>query len=109
MKHTQQLASYAHNLRFEDLPLEVIEQAKLLTLHVIGVSLAGRQTRQGSDAVRLALAMGGESAEATIWGERSRVSASQAAFANGTLADVLDWEDCSWTGHPSAAMRMAGS
>ena len=26
----------------------------------------------------------------------------QAAFANGTLADVLDWEDCSWTGHPSA-------
>ena len=102
MKHTQQLASYAHNLRFEDLPLEVIEQAKLLTLHVIGVSLAGRQTRQGSDAVRLALAMGGESAEATIWGERSRVSASQAAFANGTLADVLDWEDCSWTGHPSA-------
>lgn len=102
MNYSHQLAAYAHHLRFEDLPPEVVEQAKLLTLHVIGVSLAGRRTSQGSDAVRLALAMGGQSAEATIWGERSRVSASQAAFANGTLADVLDWEDCSWTGHPSA-------
>lgn len=102
MSFSHRLASYAHELRFADLPAEVVEQAKLLTLHVIGVSLAGRQTRQGSDAVRLALGMGGESAEATIWGERGRVSASQAAFANGTLADVLDWEDCSWTGHPSA-------
>lgn len=102
MNYSHQLASFAHNLRFEDLPLEVVDQAKLLTLHVIGVSLAGRQTRQGSDAIRLALGMGGSSDEATIWGEFNRVSASQAAFANGTLADVLDWEDCSWTGHPSA-------
>lgn len=102
MNYSYQLAAYAHGLSFEDLPPEVVEQAKLLTLHVIGVSLAGRQTKQGSDAVRLALGMGGESTEATLWGERRSVSASQAAFANGTLADVLDWEDCSWTGHPSA-------
>ena len=102
MNYSHQLAAYTHDLRFADLPPEIVEQAKLLTLHVIGVSLAGRQTRQGRDAIRLALGMGGESAEATLWGERQRVSAVQAAFANGTLADVLDWEDCSWTGHPSA-------
>lgn len=102
MSHTGRLADYAHALRFADLPAEVVEQAKLLTLHVVGVALAGRQTPQGVDAIGLARGMGGESAEATIWGERGRVSASQAAFANGTLADVLDWEDCSWTGHPSA-------
>lgn len=102
MSYSHRLAAYAHGLGFEDLPADVVEQAKLLTLHVIGVSLAGRQTKQGSDAVRLALEMGGDCAEATLWGERRRVSAPQAAFANGTLADVLDWEDCSWTGHPSA-------
>ena len=102
MSYSHQLAAYALGLGFGDLPADVVEQAKLLTLHVIGVSLAGRQTKQGSDAVRLALEMGGDCAEATLWGERRRVSASQAAFANGTLADVLDWEDCSWTGHPSA-------
>lgn len=102
MSVTHRLASYAHELRFADLPAQVVEQAKLLTLHVIGVSLAGRSTAQGRDAIRLAFGMGGESDEATLWGEPRRVSAVQAAFANGTLADVLDWEDCSWTGHPSA-------
>ncbi len=35
-------------------------------------------------------------------GERTKVSCIQAAFANGTLADILGWEDCSWTAHPSA-------
>lgn len=96
------LAAYATRLKFADLPPEVVTQAKLLTLHVLAVSLAGRETEQGKNAIALARGMGGDAAEATIWGDASRVSAVQAAFANGTLADVLDWEDCSWTGHPSA-------
>ena len=43
-----------------------------------------------------------EKKEATIVGDGSKVPCAAAAFANGTLADILDWEDCSWTGHPSA-------
>ncbi len=27
---------------------------------------------------------------------------TEADYANGTAADVLDWEDCTWTGHASA-------
>jgi len=102
MNYSRLLAAYAVNLAFDDLPDEVITQAKLLTLHVLAVSLAGRETTQGGNALTLARGMGGDSAEATIWGDSNKVSAVQAAFANGTLADVLDWEDCSWTGHPSA-------
>lgn len=30
--------------------------------------------------------------------------AANASLVNGTLADALDWEDCSWTGHPSASI-----
>jgi len=42
-------------------------------------------------------------AEATVWGSDGRkVPVQEAAFANGTMADIVDWEDCSWTGHPSA-------
>ncbi len=102
MNYTRTLAEYVAKLRYEDLPKEVIKQAKLLTLHVLGVSLAGCPLKQGKDAIALAKDMGGEKKESTIVGDGSKVSCVQAAFANGTLADVLDWEDCSWTGHPSA-------
>ena len=89
-------------MKFDHLPPEVVEQAKLLMLHVLGVSLAGTKVQQGKDAVLIAKELGGNKKEATIWGDGSRVTCAQAAFANGTLADVLDWEDCSPTGHPSA-------
>jgi 2-methylcitrate dehydratase PrpD len=102
MNYTNTLARYAVNLKYEDLPASVVEQVKFLTLQVIGVSLAGSVIRQGRDAISLAKEMGGEKRESTILGEGTKVSCVQAAFANGTLADVLDWEDCSWTGHPSA-------
>ena len=104
MNYTTTLADYAVKLRYEDLPQEVVEQVKQLTLHVLGVSLAGCQTKQGKDAIALAKDMGGEKKESTIVGDGSKVSCVQAAFANGTLADVLDWEDTSWTGHPSAGV-----
>jgi 2-methylcitrate dehydratase PrpD len=104
MNYTRILAEYAAKLRYEDLPKEVIEQVKELTLHVLGVSLAGCQIRQGKDAIALAKDMGGNKKESTIVGDGSKVSCVQAAFANSTLADVLDWEDCIWTGHPSAGV-----
>jgi 2-methylcitrate dehydratase PrpD len=102
MNYTGTLSEYAANLRYEDLPTEVVEQVKLLTLHLLGVSLAGCRVRQGKEAIALSKDMGGKKKESTILGDGSKVSCTQAAFANGTLADVLDWEDCSWTGHPSA-------
>ena len=40
MSYTRTLADYAARLRYEDLPGEVIEQVKLLTLHTLGVALA---------------------------------------------------------------------
>ena len=99
---TKTLADYAAKLKYEDLPGDVIDQAKLLTLHTLGVALAACPTEQGKRAIALAKDMGGEKKEATILGDGSKVSCVQAGFANSTLADILDWEDCSWTGHPSA-------
>jgi len=102
MNYTTKLANYATKLRYEDLPQEVVEQIKQLTLHVLGVSLAACETQQGKNAIVLAKDMGGGNKEATMVGDGGKVACGAAAFANGTLADILDWEDCSWTGHPSA-------
>ena len=102
MSYTKNLAKYAVGLKYQDFPEEVIEQAKLLTLHTLGVSLAACATGQGKDAIALGKAFGNGKNEATIVGDGSKVSCVQAGFVNGTLADILDWEDCSWTGHPSS-------
>lgn len=102
MSYSKTLANYAAHLKYEDLPRDVIEQAKLLTLHTLGVCLAACPTEIGKKAIALSKDIGGDRNEATIIGDGSKVACVQAGFANGTLADILDWEDCSWTGHPSA-------
>lgn len=100
--YTQQLSEFLVGIKYEDLPKEVIDQVKRLTIHTIGVSVAAAPIRQSQSAIRLSEENGGKE-EATIWGgSGQKVPAESAAFANATQADILDWEDCSWTGHPSA-------
>ena len=102
MSHTQNLAELVSGIKYEDLPASVIEQVKRLTIHTVGVSVASSPISTTKTAIKLAETNGGKE-EATIWGGHGKkVPAELAAFANATQADVLDWEDCSWTGHPSA-------
>lgn len=107
MEYTKLMASYAVQLRFEDLPQEVVEQAKLLTLQVIGASLASIQEGQAQRAITMVRDNGGKP-ESTIWGDGTKVPSEEAAFVNATMADILDWEDCSWTGHPGAGVVPVG-
>ena len=102
MTYTKKLTDYAVDLKYEDLPEEVIHQAKLLTLHTLGVTLAACQSEQGKRAIALAKELSGDKKEATIIGDGTRIGCAQAGLVNGTLSDCLDWEDCSWTGHPSS-------
>jgi 2-methylcitrate dehydratase PrpD len=102
MSYTKNLANYAVSIKYEDIPLEVIKQAKLLILHTLGVAIAGSSTTLGKKQIELAKNMSGDKKESTILGDGSKVPCAIAGLTNGTLADVLDWEDCSWTGHPSS-------
>jgi 2-methylcitrate dehydratase PrpD len=102
--YTEILSGFAADLKFEDIPEEVIRRAKHLTLHTLGASIASLPLEQAQNAIRYAGQDGGRE-EATIWGSNGKkVPAGDAAFANGTMADILDWEDCAWTGHPSAGV-----
>lgn len=87
---TQTLAEFAAGLRYEDLPVDVIEEAKRLLLDTIGCGLGGYGVEKGQMAVRLARHMGG-TPEATILGQREKVPSALAAFANGDLMNALDW------------------
>lgn len=103
---TKQLSRYIVETTYDDIPPAVAERAKNLILHTIGVSLAALDLQQAKDALALAreLSSGGGPGEATLWGDGRKVSWEAASLFGGTLGDMLDWEDCSWTGHPSAGV-----
>ena len=102
---TKQLCRYIKSVRFEDIPPAVIERAKMNILHTVGVSLCSAQLKQIQDAIAIAKQMSpGGKGTATLWADGSKVSWEAAAFAAGTMGDMLDWEDCSVTGHPSAGV-----
>lgn len=107
-KYTQILADYLADLKYEDIPQEVIDRAKMVTLHTVGVALGAAKAKTVGEAIEVAHIMGTSDKAATIYGDGSKVSVLSAAFANGMMADFLDWEDCSWTGHPSAGAVPAG-
>ena len=103
--YTQKLSEYTVGLKYEDIPPEVVERAKMIMLQTIGVTLAAKGTPIYDKAVKMAReANGGDGGGVTMWGSGQKLSAINAALAMGTASDALDWEDCSWTGHPSAGI-----
>ena len=89
---SEHLAHWASSLKFEDLPADVIESTKLRILDVIGLAIAGLGTAYGQSVRKAAIAMG-SSGEGRVFGTGERVGTSAAAFANGALAQALEFDD----------------
>lgn len=105
MSVTEALVDYAMETRFEDLPSDVIDRAKLCILDSIGCALGGFKTRIGSSIIA---ALGeSNSKESTIIGHGGKVACKDAAFINSTLTNALDYDDDNWVGHPSATTMPA--
>ena len=103
--YTDELSAYIKNITYDTIPAEVLDRAKKITMQTIGVALAANGVPMSARAIELGKQFnGGIGGEATCWIDGSKMSMSNAAFVNGSLADMLDWEDCSWTGHPSAGV-----
>lgn len=102
--YTQQLCKFITDLQFSDLSPELVSKAKKLTMHVVGAALAGRSLPTAVSARATARETVGTSSDlmSTMWGESGKIPMYGAIMANATAADTMDWEDCSFTGHPSA-------
>lgn len=102
---TKQLCRFIKNLSYEDIPPAVIERAKMMVMQTCGVCLCSSDLKQVKDAIAISKEMSpGSAGCATLWADGSKVSWEAAAFTAGTMGDMLDWEDCSVTGHPSAGI-----
>lgn len=88
---TQELVNFAVDTKFEDLPQEVVREAKRCIMDCIGCALVGITTDKGKFAIQLAKRLGGI-AESTIIGAGDKVPATNAAFANGELINAMDFD-----------------
>ncbi|MBR0655769.1 MmgE/PrpD family protein [Plastoroseomonas arctica] len=89
---TRDLARFAADLRYEDIPPEVIAQAKLCLLDGIGVCLHG-STLPWTRILQQVTAAEGGTPVASLWGTGSRGSVSQAVLVNGTGGHAFEMDD----------------
>lgn len=89
---TAALAELIANTSFEDLPSEVVWEAKRRIADVVGAGLAGSRTFVGTRITEFASGMD-KSETCLIWGTGKRSSPAYAALANGTMTFHLELDD----------------
>jgi len=103
---SRQFARWVAGLRYEDLPAEVIDRAKGVTLHAFSSALLGSQMPEGRDAVKLvAEEDAGARNGATILVNGAKATKGGAAFANSemTLAGGK-WDTFRMLTHPGTSI-----
>src|SRR3569623_1107145 len=92
---TAPLAAYVARLKFADIPAEVLDRAKVLTLDFLGSAIRARREAESTPSLlkmleALALATRGES---TVFGDAKTWTPAVAALLNGAFGHSLDFDD----------------
>ena len=105
-EETATLAAYVANLKFEDIPEEVLARAKVLTLDFLGSAIRARRDAESTPSLLKmleALALDGKG-QSTVFGDAKTWTPAVAALLNGALGHSLDFDDTHADSslHPSA-------
>ncbi len=100
---SHQLARYANRLKFEDLPDDVVHQAKRCLLDAIGCGIGAYHSPGRPICESVVEDIGGKP-EATIIGSGLKTSAMNAALVNSFMIRYLDFSDVGGGGHNSDAI-----
>jgi len=92
---TETLASYVAELKYDDIPPEVRDRAKVLTLDFLGSAIRARREAESTPSLlkmleALALDVKGYS---TVFGDDKTWTPAVAALLNGALGHSLDFDD----------------
>ena len=102
----ESLSDYAAALRFDDLPPDVVHQAKRLLIDTLGCAIGGFDGEPSAVARALADTVTSRQ-PATVLGSGQETSPDLATFANGVMIRYLDFNDgytSLESGHPSDAI-----
>ena len=100
---TQRLARYTETLRYEMLPQELVHLVKQCVLDTFGVSIAASTLAPEAQIVADYVQDLGGKGVASIWGYSRKAPAPWAAFVNGSLGHMVDYDDVGAGGHVSIA------
>jgi 2-methylcitrate dehydratase PrpD len=87
-----QVSEWVSEIRYEDLPSDVVDTTKLRILDVIGLALAGAETPFGRSTTAAAAAIS-PPGPARMFGTGRALCAPVAAFANAALSLALEYDD----------------
>jgi 2-methylcitrate dehydratase PrpD len=100
---TRQIAQHAVSLEFDALPRELVDLIKQIVLDTIGVVIgASGLAPEARIVAEYVQAMGGHP-ESTVLGFGFKAPAPWAAFVNGSLGHMLDYDDVGAGGHVGIA------
>ena len=100
MSISKQMAEFAANLQYGDIPAAAIYEAKRFLLDSMGCALAAVHNEDMAMMYRFTDKLGG-APEATIIGTGSKTNAPNAALMNCLLTRALDYNDIYWENDPS--------
>ena len=106
MTIAQMLGAYATSLKYEDLPADVVHQAKRMIVDTLGCALGGYNSEPSRIAREFAATVT-STEPATILCTGEKTSPDLAAFANGVMLRYLDYNDGyigKEAGHPSDSL-----
>ena len=96
--YTRELADFAGQIKYEDLPPPIVQETKQVLMEHIGTALAALSTDKGKMMAALGRKEGG-TPESSIIGLGEKVSTTNASLVNGELMIALDYSDIIAGGH----------
>ncbi|WP_066495165.1 MmgE/PrpD family protein [Abyssisolibacter fermentans] len=104
LEATRLISEYASNVKYEDIPAQVIEFTKLLILDSVGNSIGGQLLEPGKKINEYYSEMGGRP-EATVLSTGEMLPLNNAVYINSYLSNVLDYDDAyKAVGHPGCTI-----
>jgi 2-methylcitrate dehydratase len=105
---SQKMAEFAIGIEYNDLPGEVVKEAKRFLIDSIGCAFAALNSEDMQAMYRVIQALGGTE-EARIIGYGHRTNAPNAALMNNLLIRALDYNDIYWEQDPSHPSDIIGT
>lgn len=97
---SRQIAEFAVNLKYEDIPAEVINEVKRYLYDSIGCAIGSIQTNDVNVIRDIYKEMGGKP-EATVFAFGDKLPAVNVALINSLMIRALDFNDIYWKEDPS--------
>ncbi len=108
MSLSREFAAFAAGLRFEDLPPEVVDRAKGVTLHALASALLAHDMRAGREALALMREEEAGGGTASVFGARETLTRAGAAFVNAEMIYAGGkWDTFRMLTHPGTTILPA--